>query len=71
MGERLPICNARDVIRVLRRHGFVKVGQKGSHQKCHPDGRQVIVADHGSKLIPIGTLRSIIEGSKLSADDFR
>ncbi len=72
MGERLPICNTKQVIRVLRRHGFEKVAQKGSHQKWrHPDGRQVIVADHGSKLIPIGTLRSIIEGSKLSVDDFR
>jgi len=31
----------------------------------------VIVADHGSKVIPIGTLKSIIEGSKLGVDDFR
>jgi predicted RNA binding protein YcfA (HicA-like mRNA interferase family) len=72
MGPRLPICDAKDVIRVLRRHGFARVGQKGSHQKWrHPDGRQVIVPDHGSKAIPIGTLKSIIEGSNLSADDFR
>ena len=72
MGQRLPICDAKDVIRVLRQHGFVKVGQKGSHQKWrHPDGRQVIVADHGSKPIPVGTLKSILEGAKLSADDFR
>lgn len=72
MGQGLPICNARDVIRVLRRHGFEKVGQKGSHQKWrHSDGRQVIVADHGRKSIPIGTLKSIIEGAKLHADDFR
>ncbi len=72
MGQRFPICNANDVIRVLRRNGFVKVGQKGSHQKWrHADGRQVIVADHGSKLIPIGTLKSIIEGAKLSVDEFR
>jgi predicted RNA binding protein YcfA (HicA-like mRNA interferase family) len=72
MGTRLPICDAKDVIRVLRRHGFVRVGQKGSHKKWrHPDGRQVIVADHGNKAIPIGTLKSIIEGSKLKADDFR
>jgi hypothetical protein len=28
MGQRFPICNANDVIRVLRRNGFVKVGQK-------------------------------------------
>jgi predicted RNA binding protein YcfA (HicA-like mRNA interferase family) len=72
MGQRLPICDAKDVIRVLRRHGFAKVGQKGSHQKWrHADGRQVIVPDHGSKPIPIGTLKSIIEGSNLTADDFR
>ena len=72
MGQRFPICNANDVIRVLRTNSFIKVGQKGSHQKWrHPDGRQVIVADHGSKLVPIGTLKSIIEGSKLKVDDFR
>jgi predicted RNA binding protein YcfA (HicA-like mRNA interferase family) len=72
MGQGVPICDAKNVIRVLRRHGFVKVGQKGSHQKWrHPDGRQVIVADHGSKPIPVSTLKSIIEGAKLSADDFR
>lgn len=67
-----PVRSAKDVIRVLQRHGFIKVGQKGSHQKWrHPDGRQVIVADHGSKPIPIGTLKSIIEGAKLTADDFK
>ena len=72
MGQRFPICNANDVIRVLRRNAFARVGQKGSHQKWrHPDGRQVIVADHGNKPIPIGTLKSIIEGAKLSVDDFR
>jgi len=72
MGQRYPICNAHDVIRVLRRNGFEKVAQKGSHQKWrHTDGRQVIVADHGNKSIPIGTLKSIIEGAKLSVEDFR
>lgn len=51
MGQGLPICSAKDVVRVLRRFGFVKVGQKGSHQKWrHADGRQVIVVDHGSNL---------------------
>ena len=72
MGQRYPTCNANDFIRVLKRNGFVKVGQKGGHQKWrHEDSRQVIVAGHGSKPIPVGTLKSIIEGSKLSVDDFR
>jgi predicted RNA binding protein YcfA (HicA-like mRNA interferase family) len=72
VSERLPVCSGKDVIRVLRKQGFSQVSQKGSHQKWrHPNGRQVIVAMHGNKPIPIGTLKSIIEGSGLSADEFR
>lgn len=57
---------------MLRRHGFVLVGQRGSHQKWrHANGRQVIVAMHGNKPIPIGTLKSIVEGSGLDVDGFR
>ena len=72
MSERYPVCSAKDVIRVLRKHGFSQVSQKGSHQKWrHSNGRQVIVAMHGNKPIPIGTLKSIIDGSGLSAAEFR
>ena len=72
MSHRFPVCNANDVVRVLRKHGFACVSQRGSHQKWrHANGRQVIVAMHGGKPIPIGTLKSIIEGSGLTPDDFR
>ena len=60
------------MIRVLRRHGFVLIGQSGSHQKWrHPDGGQAIVAMHGNKPIPKGTMASIIRGSGLNVDLFR
>ena len=72
MSRRYPVCNAKEVIKVLRRNGFLCVGQSGSHQKWrHENGRQVIVAMHGSKPIPIGTLKSIIEGSGLTVENFR
>ena len=72
MSERFPVCSAKDVVRVLRKHGFVMVSQRGSHQKWrHTSGRQVIVAMHGSKPVPIGTLKSIVEGSGLTVEDFR
>ncbi|HEY1718223.1 MAG TPA: type II toxin-antitoxin system HicA family toxin [Verrucomicrobiae bacterium] len=72
MSRRFPICNAKEVVKVLRKNGFVLVSQSGSHQKWrHENGRQVIVAMHGSKMIPIGTLKSIIEGSGLDVEDFR
>ncbi len=72
MSPRFPVLNAQDVTRVLKRNGFVFTSQRGSHQKWrHANGRQVIVAVHGSKPIPQGTLKSIIEGSGLGIDDFR
>ncbi len=72
MSQRFPVCNAKEVVKVLRKRGFELVGQSGSHQKWrHENGRQVIVAMHGSKPIPIGTLKSIIEGSGLGVEDFR
>ena len=66
------MCSAKDVVRVLRRHGFLLLAQKGSHQKWrHPAGRQLIVPMHGNKPIPIGTLKNIIEGSGLDVELFR
>lgn len=72
MSEHFPVCTAKDVVRVLRQQGFTMVSQKGSHQKWrHASGRQVIVPMHGNKPIPIGTLKSIIEGSGLALHEFR
>ena len=72
MSRRFPVLNAKEVVKVLRKHGFALVAQSGSHQKWrHENGRQVIVAMHGNKPIPIGTLKSIVEGSGLNAEDFR
>jgi predicted RNA binding protein YcfA (HicA-like mRNA interferase family) len=72
LSKHYPVCSAGNVVRVLRHAGFILVGQKDSHQKWrHANGRQVIVATHGSKPIPIGTLKSIIDGSGLDVNDFR
>jgi predicted RNA binding protein YcfA (HicA-like mRNA interferase family) len=72
VSQRFPVCNAKQVFKVLRKHRFELLAQSGSHQKWrHANGRQVIVAIHGSKSIPIGTLKSIIEGSGLHVEDFR
>ena len=72
MSRRFPARNAKEVVKVLRKHGFALVAQSGSHQKWrHENGQQVIVAMHGNKPIPTGTLKSIVEGSGLDAEDFR
>ncbi len=72
MSRRFPVRTAQEVVKVLQKHGFALITQKGSHQKWrHANGRQVIVAVHGNKPIPIGTLKSIVQGSGLDVEDFR
>lgn len=72
MSRRFPVRSTQEVVTVLRKHGFALITQKGSHQKWrHANGRQVIVAMHGNKPIPIGTLKSIVQGSGLDVEDFR
>jgi predicted RNA binding protein YcfA (HicA-like mRNA interferase family) len=56
---------ADQVISVLRRHGFALAGSAGSHQKWRNvlTTKQVIVPYHRGRILPLGTLRAIIEGS--------
>jgi predicted RNA binding protein YcfA (HicA-like mRNA interferase family) len=72
MARKLPRLKASDVIRILQRHGFVLVSQRGSHQKWRniDNGKQVIVPHHRGKQLPLGTLISIIDGSGIPEDDF-
>jgi predicted RNA binding protein YcfA (HicA-like mRNA interferase family) len=67
MGEKRPRLVAREVTRILSNHGFLLVSTRGSHEKWrHPETRkQVIVPQHRGKVLPIGTLLSIIKGSGL------
>jgi len=72
MAGKLPRLSASEVARILEHHGFIRVSQRGSHQKWrHPDTRkQVIVPFHKGKQLPQGTLKSIIEGSGIPESQF-
>ncbi len=69
MGERAtPRLTADQVISILRRHGFTLVGSAGSHQKWRnvTTSKQVIVPYHRGRVLPLGTMKAIIEGSGIS-----
>lgn len=51
--------DAKEVLKILKESGFIKKSQKGSHIKLVNEDKVVIVPDHGSKDIPIGTLKNI------------
>jgi predicted RNA binding protein YcfA (HicA-like mRNA interferase family) len=73
MAQRLPRLKASEIISILQQHGFVLISQRGSHQKWrkHDTGKQVIVPYHKGKQLPLGTIRSIVEGSGIPEEEFR
>ena len=59
---RIPALTPRKVLRILKKHGFVKDRQTGSHVIMrHPDsGRRAVVPVH-SRDMPRGTLITILK----------
>ncbi len=73
--SKLPLCSSGQVAQVLKRAGFEK-GKKvrGSHQrylKTRSDGTQIVtVLVEGRKVIPRGTLNSILTLAEISEAEF-
>ena len=68
---KLPVITSRELIAALKRLGFEKYHQSGSHaQFKHSDGRRVTVPIHSGKDIKRKTLKSIIADMGLSVDEF-
>lgn len=60
----------RKLSKVLKRHGFQPVRQKGSHVFYqHEDGRTTIVPNHPGKDIPPGLVRKILADTQLDRQD--
>jgi len=56
-----PTLSFRKLIQRMKRLGFKKVRQKGSHIRfAHPDGRKTTIPDHGGKSVPHGLLIKIV-----------
>lgn len=65
---RLPRLSARNLERVLFRHGFRFVRQTGSHRYYrHADGRRASVPFHGGTL-KTGTTAAILKQAGIAPD---
>ena len=59
---KLPLMNARDVSKVLKKLGFEFKRQQGSHMFFeHPDGRTTVIPNHPTEEIDRGLLNKIIK----------
>lgn len=68
----LPRITGDEVIRALKRAGFVVDRQRGSHViLVHPQHhRRVSVPVHAGKTVKVGTLSGILDDAGLSAEEF-
>jgi len=68
--QKLPQLTARELIAILRRHGFEIDRQSGSHAiLIHENGRRVTVPVHSGRTIGKGLLRSIMNDAGLTRED--
>lgn len=69
--SKLPILKAKRLIRVLRKLGFERKRQTGSHIFfSHPDGRTTVVPRHNGKDISRGLLSEILDDIEMKRDEF-
>ena len=74
MGERFPVANYRQVVKVARRLGFHLCRQgKGSHEvwRRDSDGRQTTIPNHRSKPLKRRTLKAILNDFGITPNEFR
>jgi len=75
LSPKLPSLSTREVIRALRKAGFVDAPKrgKGSHHALtrSAGGRVWLVIVPESKDIPRGTLHAILEQAGLTTEEFR
>jgi predicted RNA binding protein YcfA (HicA-like mRNA interferase family) len=69
---KLPILSAKEIIKVVKKEGFMVIRQKGSHislyKKSNDKTYLVVVPD--KKEVKRGTLLSILKQAGLSRDKF-
>ena len=68
---RLTPVAPRVMDRALRKMGFARVRQKGSHVLYrHPDGRTTTVPHHKGRDLAVPLVRAILADIGISPDDF-
>jgi predicted RNA binding protein YcfA (HicA-like mRNA interferase family) len=71
--RKLSGLSGRQIVQALERGGFELIRVRGSHHMLRRPGfpkTKVIVPVHGSQTTPPGTVRSIIEQSGLTVEEF-
>jgi predicted RNA binding protein YcfA (HicA-like mRNA interferase family) len=68
----LPSLKAKEIVRALKKNGFVEDRQKGSHLVLtHPETKaRAVVPVHSGRDVKKSLVRMIINDARLSVEDF-
>ena len=67
---KLPILNPREVIKILKQHGFYLDHSSGSHMVYyHPINKRRVTVPFHRKDVPKGTLKSILKQAGIEKED--
>ena len=67
---KLPLLEARKLVKILEGQGYTKARQRGSHAQYEKNGNVVTVPIHHGKPVGRGILRKIMRDMELSHDEF-
>lgn len=68
---KLPVVDAKTIIKILQIKGYQKIGQSGSHvQFKNEKGTIITVPLHQGRDIGIGLLRKIMRDLEISREEF-
>ncbi len=69
--SRLKLLSYRELAKVAQAAGFEWVRRRGSHNTFRsPDGRVIVIPDHGNQVIVRSLLRKIVRDMGLTVDDY-
>ena len=71
MNGKLPLLDAKELIKILNKLGFEVIRQRGSHIYLkHKDGRVTVVPLHSGRDIGRGLLKRILNEIDVSREEF-
>ncbi|OGU84856.1 MAG: hypothetical protein A2W11_12160 [Ignavibacteria bacterium RBG_16_35_7] len=70
--SKLPTVTSADLIRIVKKFGFIEQRQKGSHLhlKRETDNKRITIPVHKGRDIPKGTLAAILRDAGISSEEF-
>jgi predicted RNA binding protein YcfA (HicA-like mRNA interferase family) len=73
MSDGLPRIEGRELVRALKKAGFLEIRQRGSHLHLRrdADGRRATVPIHTGRIVPPGTLGAILRDIEMDAAELR